>query len=174
MLFRLHAHPLLFLMASSCAASGPAPIHVAPRDMAAPSSTAPYEFGTASQLILSNGMVVGSVRAAPWTRSVALGTVARGIPPGSYKMYLHAVGRCDLPDFGSSGPAQVGIEGRMAPADLGPIVVGTDGRIYMTKLAEGMKLRPSDAGDLPILLDSDGAAAIIHAGTTRVACAVLK
>lgn len=119
-------------------------------------------------------MVVGSVRAAPWPRSVALGAVASGIPPGSYRVYLHAVGRCDPPEFGSAGPAQVGDHGHLAPPDLGPITVGADGRIYVTKLAEGMKLRRNGAGDLPILLDADGAALIIHAGSTRIACAVLK
>ena len=168
------AHLLLCLMAASCATSGRAPISTARGAVAAPSPAAPYAFGTASPLILGKGTVVGSVRAAPWPRSVALGTVASGLPPGSYRVYLHAVGRCDLPDFGSAGPAQVGKQDRLAPADIGPIEVGTDGRVHVTKLAEGMKLRPSDPGDLPILLDADGVSLIMQAGNARVACAVLR
>lgn len=168
------AHMFLCFIAASCATPGPSPIRSLSHSEAAPRPVTPYEFGAASQLILNNGQAVGSVRAAPWPRSVALGVVADAFPPGNYRTYLHAKGRCDSPDFSSAGPAQVGNKDRLAPADLGQIAVRTDGRIYVTKLADGMKLRASDPGGLSILLDADGAALIIHAGETRVACAVLK
>jgi Cu-Zn family superoxide dismutase len=103
-----------------------------------------------------------------------LGIVASGVPSGVHRIYLHAVGRCEPPDFNSAGAASVGQPGQLAPPDLGRVAVGADGRIYMTTLAEGMKLRPSDLGSLPALLDADGASLVIHAGNQRIACAELR
>lgn len=123
----------------------------------------------------SDGAIIGQVRTTAWPESVALGIVAQGVPPGVYRMYLHAIGRCGPPDFNSAGVAAVGQQGLAAPPDLGVVTVGADGRIYLTTLAEGMKLRPSDPGEkLPALLDSDGASLVLHSNGARVACAVLK
>lgn len=140
-----------------------------------------YSFGPASPLIRSDGSVLGATRVAPWPGSVAVGIVVSGLAPGTYRLLIHSVGRCDTPDFASAGP-----KWGLAPADLGNHRVGSDGRIYMSTLADGMRLRASDPGDLPVLLDADGAALIFHAApgggvpdptagaTRRVACAVLK
>jgi hypothetical protein len=69
---------------------------------------------------------------------------------------------------------QVGSDDQLAPPDLGTIAVGNDQKIYVTKLAYGMKRRTVDQGALPVLLDGDGAALIIQAGDQPIACAVLR
>lgn len=139
-----------------------------------PATPSAYTFGPGSSLIRFDGQPIGSIRTAPWAESVALGIVANGVTAGTYRLLLHGVGRCDTPDFSTAGTAQVGQAGRLAPPDLGSVSVGPDGKIYMTKLAYGMKLRASDPGDLPALLDADGAALVIHANERRIACAVLR
>ena len=162
------------ILVASCAAPAGLPRDTPPAAPVGASAHTTYSFGPASNLIRSDGKVIGSARTSPWPQSVALGIVANGMTPGAYRLYLHAAGRCDPPDFSSSGPAQVGEYGRLAPPDLGTVTVAPDGRIYMTKLAYGMKLRPSDQGDLPVLLDLDGASLVVQADNRRVACAVLR
>jgi Cu-Zn family superoxide dismutase len=85
---------------------------------------------------------------------------ASGLTPGVHGMHLHAVGRCDPPDFASAGPhwnpasRKHGTENPEGPhlGDLPNLTVGADGRASATLAVP------------PELLDEDGAALVIHAG----------
>lgn len=118
----------------------------------------------ASALTRADGKVIGDVRAAEWTNSVALGIVASDVRPGRYSVAVRLSGHC----------------GDRAPADQSVLVsyldVASDGRIYTTMLALNMKLRSTSRGSANrILLGSDGAALLIadEKGGTY-ACAVLQ
>lgn len=92
--------------------------------------------------------------------------VARGFNPGTFGMHIHAVGKCDAPDFMSAGPhwnptgAQHGRDNPMGAhrGDLPNLVVepGLIGRVTATVADAAL----TGTGGL---LDADGAAFIIHA-----------
>ncbi len=117
-----------------------------------------------------------------------LEVVARGFDAGTYGMHVHAVGRCDGPKFTTAGPhwnptgVQHGRENPMGAhhGDLPNLVVepGTIGRTTLQLV--GTRLTGEGA-----VLDTDGAAFVIHAGPDdmktdpsgnsgeRVACGVI-
>lgn len=126
---------------------------------------------------------VHAARDGQLTLTVAVSSYA----PGTYGMHVHAVGRCNAPDFTTAGPhwnPQSRQHGRLNPAgthhgDLPNLVVPASGitnvRAPLPGVARG------EGG----LLDADGAALVIHASPddertdptgnsgARRACAVL-
>ena len=84
---------------------------------------------------------------------------ASGLAPGAHGLHLHAVGRCDPPDFASAGPhwnpanRKHGSENPEGPhmGDLPNLMVAADGHATLTLTVP------------PDLVDEDGAALIIHA-----------
>lgn len=151
--------------------------------------------GTAPALIVNtdlvdaNGNTLGtaSVRQeADGTRVVAN---LKGLPPGTYALHLHAVGRCDGPAFTTAGghfnPASKQ-HGHLNPAgehagDLPNIEIGANGIGSLDALRPGLRLAD---GDSP-LLDLDGASIVVHASPddyktdpagnagARIACGIL-
>lgn len=118
----------------------------------------------ASVLTRGDGRVIGEVRAAEWTNSVALGIVASDVRPGRYSVAVRFSGRCtDLT------PAD-------RPLHVSYLDVASDGRVYTTMLALDMKLRSTSPGTAQrILLDSEGAALLIaDERGAAYACAVLR
>lgn len=113
---------------------------------------------------------------------------AMGLAPGLHAVHIHAVGRCDAPDFATAGPhwnpmgKSHGAENPNGPhlGDLPNMTIGSDGAGELT-FSVPARL---DTGDHP-LLDSDGAALVIHAGPDdmktdpsgnsggRIACGVI-
>lgn len=85
-------------------------------------------------------------------------------PPGVHGAHVHAVGRCDGPDFttaaGHWNPTgrQHGMQNPQGPhgGDMPNLTVGADGR--------GSLSMALPSGTLAGLLDADGAAFVIHAG----------
>ncbi len=122
------------------------------------------------------------------TSGLRIELVARGFAPGTFGMHVHAVGRCDVPDFASAGPhwnptgAQHGRDNPMGAhhGDLPNLVVEPEQIGRATLRLVGSRLE-GDGG----LLDADGAAFVIHAGPDdyktdpsgnsggRVACGVI-
>ena len=86
-----------------------------------------------------------------------------GLPPGSHGLHIHAVGKCDAPDFKSAGAhwnPTMKMHGRDNPmgahsGDLPNLVIGSDG--HGTVSADVV-------GDPSALMDADGASVIVHAG----------
>lgn len=101
-------------------------------------------------------------------RGLRLEIVAREFQPGRFGMHIHAVGKCDAPDFMSAGPhwnpsgAQHGTDNPMGPhrGDLPNLEVeaGLIGRVTVTLTEAALS---GNGG----LLDADGAAFVIHAQT---------
>ena len=93
---------------------------------------------------------------------------AAGMAPGTYGVHIHAIGRCEAPGYASAGPHwnptrhQHGKDNPqgMHLGDLPNLVIGSDGRGSLEYSVGGAVLREGTN----ILLDSDGAALIIHAG----------
>jgi Cu-Zn family superoxide dismutase len=92
----------------------------------------------------------------------------QGVPPGMHGVHIHAVGRCDAPDFASAGGHfDPGPAGNADPdlnhpyhsGDLPNIVANATGAVnatsYTTRINLGGPLSP---------IDADGAAIVIHQG----------
>jgi Cu-Zn family superoxide dismutase len=111
------------------------------------------------------------------------------MPPGTYGMHIHAVGKCEGPKFESAGPHWNPGErqhGRNNPkgahaGDLDNLTVGAGGSGGVTS-----NLTLALSGGMTPILDQDGASLLIHAKADdyrtdpsgnsgdRIACAVLS
>jgi Cu-Zn family superoxide dismutase len=92
---------------------------------------------------------------------------AFGLPPGIHGIHVHAVGRCDPPDFASAGP-HLNPAGRqhgrdnpqgMHQGDLPNLTIGADGRGHYDATIAGAFLSNGEHG----LLGGAGTALVIHA-----------
>ena len=144
-------------------------------------------------LINAAGAQVGTVRAWQTTGGVTFRIVAEGLPHGVHGLHVHAVGRCDAPDFASAGPHwnptshKHGLNNPEGPhgGDLRNVNVAANGVLGETVTLSGASLTAL-AGTPGALLDADGAALVIHAAAddyvtdpsgnsgARIACAVLQ
>jgi len=148
--------------------------------------------GAPMALVNAQGQSIGSVRAWQTTGGVTFRIDARGLPHGIPGVHVHAVGRCDPPDFASGGAhwnlagRKHGINNPAGPhaGDLPNITVAANGVLNDTVTLAGASLTgPGSAGTL---LDNDGAALVIHATAddnvtdpsgnsgARIACAVIQ
>jgi Cu-Zn family superoxide dismutase len=109
----------------------------------------------AAQLIRGDGSTAGQVTLSGNRLSID----ANGLSPGAHGLHLHAVGRCEGPDFTSAGPhwnpanrkhGSDNPEGAHA-GDLPNLVAGADGR-------GTAELNVPDG-----FVDADGAALVVHA-----------
>ena len=149
--------------------------------------------GPPMPLINSSGQAIGQVRAWQTTGGVSFRIDAAGLPHGVHGLHVHAVGRCDTPDFQSAGPhwnpatRKHGLSNPEGPhaGDLRNVTVAANGVIGETVTLSGASLT-APAGTPGAMLDADGAALVIHAAAddnvtdpsgnsgARIACAVLQ
>lgn len=149
--------------------------------------------GPAMPLINGNGQSIGTVRAWQTTGGVTLRIEAAQLPHGVHGLHIHAVGRCDPPEFQTAGPHWnpanrkhgVGNPQGSHGGDLRSVTVAANGVIGETVTISGTSLT-APAGTPGAILDADGAALMIHAqpddnvtdpggnSGARIACAVLK
>jgi superoxide dismutase, Cu-Zn family len=137
----------------------------------------------------ANGEAIGS--AGFWEESggVRLFLRAAKLSPGLHGLHLHAVGKCDPPDFSSAAAhlnptgKQHGFANPTGPhaGDLPNLPVGDDGTGTLHYLTTLVTLGSGPTS----LFDADGTAVVIHAGPDdhgtdptgnsggRVACGVL-
>lgn len=143
-----------------------------------------------ADLLSASGNRVAWAAASQAVGSVRIMIEAGGLPPGVYGVHIHAIGRCDPPDFTSAGPHwNPGNQqhGRNNPqgmhvGDLPNLMVGANGQGTLEIGLAGAAL----SGRGPALLDQDGAAIIIHeraddyrtdpSGNSgaRIACGILR
>jgi len=112
-----------------------------------------------------------------------------GLTQGTRAMHFHEFGKCDAPDYKSSGghynPAGVAhgqVDDGPHAGDMMNVEIGADGSGTFKVTNMKVNLR---SGTLPALMDADGSALIIHGGADdyvsqpsgaagpRVACAVI-
>jgi Cu-Zn family superoxide dismutase len=113
----------------------------------------------------------------------------QGLPRGAHGVHVHAVGKCDGPDFASAGghfnPANKQ-HGALNPqgahaGDLPNIEVAPDGKGRLESTTEGFSL----GSGTTTLFDADGSAIVVHAAPddfktdptgnsgARIACGVI-
>ncbi len=129
----------------------------------------------------ANGKMLGTATFVQEKDGVQVSVNVSGLTPGKHAMHIHAVGKCEAPSFSSAGP-HLG-EGQMSAmgggmamgtmaGDLPALVVGKDGKGQATVLNKNISLE----GGENALLDSDGAALILHPTATskkRIACGAI-
>jgi superoxide dismutase, Cu-Zn family len=136
-------------------------------------------------LTAADGAPRGSASLSAAPNGLTLHVNAEALAPGTHGIHVHAVGRCDPPDFQTAGPHWNPTDrqhGRDNPqgahhGDLPNITIGADGRGTLHATLPG--------ATLPALFDADGAALIIHAAADdyrtdpsgnsggRIACGVI-
>ncbi|HEX8393439.1 MAG TPA: superoxide dismutase family protein [Longimicrobium sp.] len=136
----------------------------------------------------ARGGQVGVVTLTYVGDSTRVNVQSTGLPAGTHGTHLHAVGRCDAPEFTTAGPhlnpanRQHGTRNPAGPhlGDMPNLTVATGGagQVNATILARGVP------GTAP-LFDADGTALVVHAAAddlrtdpsgnsgARIACAVL-
>jgi Cu-Zn family superoxide dismutase len=149
--------------------------------------------GPAMPLINASGQTVGTVRAWQTAGGVTFHVKASGLAHGVHGIHVHSVGRCDPPDFASTGPhwnpasKKHGLSNPAGPhaGDLPNVEVAANGALDTMVTLAGASLTASAAAP-GALLDADGAALVIHAQADdnvtdpsgnsgpRVACAVIQ
>jgi Cu-Zn family superoxide dismutase len=137
-------------------------------------------------LVNVSGQSIGTVRAWQTAGGVSFRISASGLPHGLHGLHVHAVGRCDPPEFKTAGahwnPAgkQHGMNNPAGPhaGDLPNVEVAANGVLNATVTLAGASMAN--------LLDADGAALVIHASPddyktdpsgnsgARIACAVIQ
>lgn len=149
--------------------------------------------GAPVALVNSSGQSVGAVRAWQTAGGVSFRIDATGLPHGIHGLHVHAVGRCDPPDFASAGPhwnpaaRKHGMNNPAGPhaGDLPNVEVAANGVLGTTVTLPGATL-VGGGGAARSLIDADGAALVLHgqaddyvtdpSGNSgpRIACAVLR
>jgi len=144
-------------------------------------------------LVNAAGQSIGTVRAWQTPGGVTFRIDAGGLPHGVHGIHVHAVGRCDAPDFTSAGPhwnpttRKHGLNNPEGPhaGDLRNVDVAANGVLGETVTLSGASLT-APPGTSGALLDADGATLVIHAQADdyvtdpsgnsgeRIACAVLQ
>ena len=136
-----------------------------------------------------NGQVVGSATFAQEAGGVRVSAQVRNLPPGPHGIHVHAVGRCDPPDFMSAGghfnptARQHGLRNPQGPhaGDLPNLTIAANGTGAFQAVNALITLAPGTNS----LFDADGSALVIHADPDdevtdptgnsggRIACALI-
>jgi superoxide dismutase, Cu-Zn family len=142
-----------------------------------------------AELREANGRAAGTARFEQVGDSVHIVLTLTGLPPGPHAVHIHAVGRCDPPDFGSAGAhfnperRQHGLQNPEGPhaGDLPNVTVQPDGQGRLETVTARVTLGSGPAS----LFDADGSALVVHAGPddfktdpagqagARIACGVI-
>jgi len=155
---------------------------------AAETAEAPRPRQFSQPIFDAQGRNVGTVTAMQEGTQVRVRVAAMGMPAGVHGAHLHAVGRCDGPDFATAGPhlnptnRQHGMRNPNGPhlGDLPNLTVGSDGRGTLEATLAATLI----PGQAP-LFDADGTSFVVHAAAddmvtdpsgnsgARIACAIM-
>jgi Cu-Zn family superoxide dismutase len=161
----------------------------------APSASAGRPIRAAATIEDAAGATIGSARFTEDARgTVHVNVTVRGLAPGSHGTHIHAVGRCDGPDFLTAGghfnptgaPHGEHSMHEVTPhhaGDLPQVKVSRGGSGHLTTTSVHFTLTHGDATSL---FDADGSALVVHAAPddfvtqptgnsgARVACGVIE
>src|SRR3954454_4512365 len=146
--------------------------------------------GGIADVTMANSTVVGTASFMQEAGGVHLKAQFKGLPPGDHGIHVHAVGKCDGPDFMTAGghfnPTnhQHGLENPQGAhaGDMVNLKVGADGTATMDYMLKDASVT-GGAGDL---FGPDGTALVIHAmpddemtdpsgnSGARIACGVIR
>ena len=152
-------------------------------------ATAAYAQTATAEIKNEQGEVAGSAKLSEVPEGVAIDIQVSGLTPGKHGIHIHEFGKCEGPDFKSSGGhfnptgKKHGHENPEGPhaGDLGNLEAGEDGTAKAVLLAQGATLSEGPNS----LLKADGSSIMIHAGPddeitdpagnsgARVACGVI-
>lgn len=175
----LCASGLAALAVAGCASFG-APDPVEP----------PPAYTATADLRNAAGLSTGTATAAQVGNDIRISIDGMNLPPGAHGAHVHLTGVCAAPGFESAGGhwnptgRQHGKDNPagMHKGDLPNLLVGTQGVGMLEYTIPGARV----AGAAGALLDSDGAALVIHAGADdyrtdpsgnsggRIACGVFR
>lgn len=118
-----------------------------------------------AELKRSDGSSVGVARLSDRSDGLWLSVAATGVARGTYGIHLHAIGKCDGPDFTTAGPhwnpsqKQHGFDNPMGThaGDIRNLVVNAVGTGAMDVHLVGAQFKGSTG-----LFDADGVALVIH------------
>jgi Cu-Zn family superoxide dismutase len=142
--------------------------------------------GAPMALVNSAGQSIGTVRAWQTAGGVSFHISASGLLHGLHGIHVHAVGRCEAPDFATAGPhwnpagKHHGLNNPAGPhaGDLPNVEVAANGVLGATVTLSGATMTS--------LLDADGSALVLHSAPddnmtdpsgnsgARIACAVIQ
>jgi Cu-Zn family superoxide dismutase len=113
-----------------------------------------------------DGKEVGKVELTDTPSGVLLRLSLDGVSPGDHAFHVHAVGKCEPPDFKSAGPhfnpdeTKHGLMNAEGPhsGDMPNLHVSDSGKLTVEVLNEMVTLDAEQA-----LLDDDGPAIVVHA-----------
>ncbi|MGE3913897.1 MAG: superoxide dismutase family protein, partial [Chloroflexota bacterium] len=145
--------------------------------------------GAEADLKSPDGKAVGTVTFTQESGGVMLKASVSGLPPGEHGIHVHAVGKCDAPDFTTAGghynpdSKKHGLENPEGAhaGDMPNLKVGEDGKGTFEFLLKNVTTT-TGAGTL---FGPDGTAVVIHAGPddemtdpsgnsgARIACGVI-
>ena len=146
-----------------------------------------------SDLKNASGQVIGQVTVKPTANGILLQVQARNLSPGWHGMHIHEKADCSDPKFQNSGAhlhaQQPVVHGMLSPGfndagDLPNLYVSPDGTAMVELYSNLVTFKAADKR--PALLDSDGAALVIHAkpddhrtqpiggSGDRIACAMIQ
>jgi Cu-Zn family superoxide dismutase len=116
----------------------------------------------------AEGRALGTLTVKEAGTGLAVAGRVAGLAPGEHAVHLHTTGRCNAPSFESAGShwnpgeRQHGSANPRGPhaGDLPNLMVGADS----SGMVDGTTAAGSLRGELA-LLDADGAAVIVHAGS---------
>ncbi|MFA7588062.1 MAG: superoxide dismutase family protein [Novosphingobium sp.] len=154
-----------------------------------PQEPATFKTLATASLITSSGNETGTAELREQAGKVHLHVRVSNMSSGMHGIHIHAVGSCEAPAFTSAGPhlnPHARQHGSDNPAgshlgDLPNLVTSADGSGTLD-----YTLPSGPAEVVPLVMDADGAAIVIHAGAddyrtdpsgnsgTRIACGVLS
>jgi Cu-Zn family superoxide dismutase len=146
--------------------------------------------GGVADLSMANGTAVGSATFTQESGGVRIKGQFKGLPAGMHGIHVHAVGKCDGPDFMTAGghfnptSHQHGLENPQGAhaGDMTNLTVGADGTGSIDYLLKDVSVT-GGAGDL---FGPDGTALVIHADAddeksdpsgnsgARIACGLIR